>query len=238
MEFDKILTEEFLIENYVNLKKTKAQIAREVNCSHNTIFDYFKKFNIQKVRRQRDLTNQIFSRWKVLRKTGFKHGGKDYYECMCDCGQIKEIEGSSLTSGLSKSCGCIKYNYKGYEELSGTYWRKIQKTAACRSLEFSITIEQAWDLFLKQDKKCALSKIPINLVKNHNRAFFQTASLDRIDSSKGYVLENVQWVHKRINLMKGSLNQEEFIWWCNIINKTNKVTKDFDHKDLNNVGRI
>jgi hypothetical protein len=41
-----------------------------------------------------------------------------------------------------------------------------------------------------------------------------TASLDRIDSSLGYVWGNVQWVHSVINDLKSNMAQEEFISWC------------------------
>lgn len=48
-----------------------------------------------------------------------------------------------------------------------------------------------------------------------------TASLDRIDSSKPYVKDNVQWVHKVVNNMKWDFDQNEFIEWCKIIASNN-----------------
>ena len=47
----------------------------------------------------------------------------------------------------------------------------------------------------------------------------RTASLDRIDSSKGYVPGNIQWVHKDVNWMKGSFTQEYFVNICKKISK-------------------
>ena len=44
--------------------------------------------------------------------------------------------------------------------------------------------------------------------------FDGTASLDRIDSSKGYTKDNVQWVHKDINYIKRDLSDSEFITLC------------------------
>jgi hypothetical protein len=41
-----------------------------------------------------------------------------------------------------------------------------------------------------------------------------TASLDRIDSTLGYVTGNVQWVHKSVNHMKSDTPEEEFVEWC------------------------
>ena len=42
----------------------------------------------------------------------------------------------------------------------------------------------------------------------------QTASLDRIDSTKGYSKDNIQWVHKDINCMKMDFSQQYFIDLC------------------------
>ena len=41
-----------------------------------------------------------------------------------------------------------------------------------------------------------------------------TASLDRKDSTKGYELDNVQWIHEDLNRMKGNLPDFVFIQWC------------------------
>lgn len=43
------------------------------------------------------------------------------------------------------------------------------------------------------------------------------ASLDRIDSLKGYAEGNVQWVHKTVDQMKWNLSQEELVKWCRLI---------------------
>jgi len=79
-------------------------------------------------------------------------------------------------------------------------------------LPFSITIEYAWDLFLKQNRKCAMSGMEINFAATGKDKF--TASLDRIDSNEGYVDGNVQWVHKDINWMKNTFSQQHFVDMC------------------------
>jgi hypothetical protein len=42
-----------------------------------------------------------------------------------------------------------------------------------------------------------------------------TASLDRKNSSVGYVIGNVRWVHPVINMMKNHFSDETFISMCN-----------------------
>jgi hypothetical protein len=51
-----------------------------------------------------------------------------------------------------------------------------------------------------------------------------TASVDRIDSSKGYIKGNVQWVHKTINKMKWGYSQGEFIEFCEAVVKHKGTT--------------
>lgn len=47
-------------------------------------------------------------------------------------------------------------------------------------------------------------------------------SIDRIDSNIGYEEGNIQWVDKRINMMKGSLSNEEFVELCTKVAEYNK----------------
>lgn len=58
--------------------------------------------------------------------------------------------------------------------------------------------------------------------------------LDRIDSSKGYIEGNVQWVHKDVNMMKQNYSQKYFIEMCKKIYETNKnidLTKVVEYDD-------
>ena len=99
--------------------------------------------------------------------------------------------------------------WKGYEDIYIGYWNGIISGSKVRNLQFKITIEHAWDLFLKQERKCALSNEFLFFASGPQ----QTASLDRIDSSLGYIEGNVQWVHKDLNMMKNKLSDEDFFDW-------------------------
>lgn len=70
---------------------------------------------------------------------------------------------------------------------------------------------------------CALSGIPI-IYKKHNKDSDATASLDRIDSSKGYVKGNVQWVHKDVNKIKNNLSEKRLMELCKSIYLFNRKT--------------
>lgn len=98
----------------------------------------------------------------------------------------------------------------------GSTWAKWRLGAEYRNMEFTIKIEDAWEKFLSQKRKCALSGIPITFHKKYKDKF-QTASLDRIDSNKDYTPDNIQWLHKDINIMKGFLDEKKFLNYCKII---------------------
>ena len=90
----------------------------------------------------------------------------------------------------------------------------IRTSAKKRNINLNISIEYAWELFKKQNGKCSLSGMDIYFSTNNQ---YGTASLDRIDSQKGYIEGNVQWIHKDINWMKNDFKQEDFIKYCKLI---------------------
>lgn len=166
--------------------------------------------------RKNDLTGQIFGKLKVIKRNGISSDRKTLWLCKCECGGEISVRAHYLKTMRRTHCGCGRKNigekhprFKGCGEVSGTYWRVINEGAKQRKLCIDITIEFIDDLFKKQNKKCALSGVEISLSRTS-----QTASLDRIDSSKGYTEENVQWVHKQVNTMKMGYDQDEFIEFC------------------------
>lgn len=52
-----------------------------------------------------DLTGRKYGRWLVLKRAP-NRGRMVCWECVCECGVVKEIARISLTSHASKSCGC------------------------------------------------------------------------------------------------------------------------------------
>ena len=92
-------------------------------------------------------------------------------------------------------------------------WSKILEGAKRRRLEFTITPDYIQSLFDKQQGRCALSGLPLKLKTRYKDSEY-TASLDRIDSSIGYIPGNVQWVHKHINKMKMEFDNDYFIECC------------------------
>jgi hypothetical protein len=151
------------------------------------------------------------------------------YLCKCDCGKTRKVSKRYLRQYIrvKKSCkDCISnqvIDRKGCTvgELSGSYWLRIIKGAIQRGIKIEIDQNYAWELFLKQGRKCALSGVDLKL-ERRSREKKQTASLDRIDSNGGYTKNNVQWIHKDINRIKGMYDNEQFIDICDKISNYRK----------------
>ena len=169
--------------------------------------------------------------------TGHKIIGKDKHhhykvECICDCGNIVIVFGSSLRTGKRRHCGCEHKNgkehalYKGYEGLSMSHWTRIKKTAKLRKYSVDVDIVYAWNLYEKQERKCAMSGVPIFFCIQKKDYAGTTASLDRIDNKKGYIEGNIQWVHKKINQIKMDLTVEDFFELCKKVVKYNNLLEN------------
>jgi len=160
-----------------------------------------------------------------------------YWLCQCDCGGITEVARSNLKRGENgkrggvKSCGCLliqptgpdSEHWVGVGELPNTLFSKIRRHAKRRKIHFALTIEYLWDLFIKQTRQCALSGLTLTFPSNCQdmRKGNFTASLDRIDSSKGYIVDNVQWLHKDVNMMKQQYSVDYFVKMCQLVTQRN-----------------
>lgn len=162
-----------------------------------------------------------FGKLKIIEKGEKDKNGRKRWKCLCDCGTVKLIPDINLKRGMTKSCGCSQYKkgkdhvqYTGYENISGKKWASIVAGAKERGLEFKITKKFIWELLEKQEFKCSISNVDISYKDN-------TASIDRIDNSKGYIESNVHIIHKDINIMRNKFKLDYFIKICKLITKNN-----------------
>mgnify|MGYP003303593660 CR=1 FL=1 len=58
-----------------------------------------------------DLSGMRFGRWTVVDKAPDRYDKNGYkyimWNCVCECGNVKQVKSKVLTSGGSKSCGCL-----------------------------------------------------------------------------------------------------------------------------------
>lgn len=209
--------------------KTTRKIAEEHGITKTSVLYWLDKHGIKRRgggRQPVNLIGNVYGGLTVISKDLEKNDKKRcYWICECSCGKNTSIQTSALFQGQSKCWDCrnneiSNRRWKGYGEISMDKFSAIKKSAEKRKISFEITIEYIWDLFLIQDRKCALTGEEIYFQKRRSDESDLTASLDRIDSSIGYIEGNVQWVHKKINQIKWDLNIEELVIWCKKIIKT------------------
>lgn len=164
-----------------------------------------------------DLIGQQFGMLTVQGKSEKRTpSNKILWDVVCSCGGSALVTTQDLMRKDGKgrvSCGCRNHRrgsksvfWKSPNEISMRYWSAVKAAAAKRSYSFDLTIEDAFKVFESQQGECALSGMAIELNK--------TASLDRIDSSQGYHIGNVQWLHKDINRLKSNWPEGQFIELC------------------------
>jgi len=153
-------------------------------------------------------------------ETIFHSSAGSRYHCRTDvCRKCSDKNKSRANYGENNG------KWMGYNGISQSYFNDVKRGAQRRNHIFDITIEDMWCQFDKQNKKCAYTGILMELPKRGKKYRKGTASLDRIDSTKGYTVKNIQWVHKDINWMKQDFNNSYFIKMCSLVseNKVNSI---------------
>jgi hypothetical protein len=192
-----------------------------VICSKPTPYIKAVKGNTLPVFKGVDYTGHSFENWTVLGpiNCGLRTNGNNYrtkWLCQCACGSDPVwVTKENLCRGYSK--GCLKCcgnrnrsnnngNWKGYGEIPGEVLNKIRTGATTRNIAIEVTLVDLDNLWKIQNRKCALTGLLL--------VMGDTASLDRIDSNAPYSINNIQWVHKVVNIMKNAFSEEVFIDMC------------------------
>ena len=221
-----------IISLYRDEHKSISEIGALVGVNIKTVRRVLSRNSIPIKGSKKNMIGNRYGRLEVIKYLHNDNFQKAMWECWCDCGGKAIARTSDLTSGKIKSCGCYhsetsrenvkkshlkyprSYRFSGVGDISGWYLSSIKNRAFSKGLECSVSKEYLWNLYLKQNKKCNLTGLDIVFRKKKGP---QTASLDRIDSLKGYTEDNVQWVHKDINNIKQDYSLIEFVNYCKLV---------------------
>ena len=125
----------------------------------------------------------------------------------CSCGVIKEIRDDAVKSG-QRSCGCLRgVNLRTHGKgntLEAYMLDRSKSRAKKKGFEHTITIED-----IQIPDKCPLLGIP--LFAGQGGVCPNSPTLDRIDSSKGYVKGNVWVISYKANTIKSNATPEELL---------------------------
>ena len=224
-----ILTKDFLLEHFVNQRKSDKTIARQFNIkSHHSVYQARKKYGVYRCSLKDSsyiITKEFLEEYYIKQNMTLKQVAQQAGF------QRKSIVSKALKKfGIpqrehTRSTSVINRKKRSHHTIPGRYLYNLKHSAKLRNLEFNLTLDQLWELFIRQNKTCALSGISIGFHKPGEKYTTQTASVDRIDSNLGYTINNIRWVHKDINYMKMDLTDDRFFYLCKEIIKHKNTEK-------------
>lgn len=190
--------------------------------------------NLNKVR---DLTGQRFGRLVVI-GIDERNTKKTYWNCLCDCGNIKSVRSDSLQCGAIKSCGCLKRE----QDKANLVSEQVKKSRKFGEPYGHLRIHNIWANMKSRCFNMSDKRYPdyggrgITICeewKNDFMAFYHwsmvsgyddSLTIDRIDNSKGYFPSNCRWASAKeqsrnrrsnINIKIGNVTKT-LTEWCEV----------------------
>lgn len=130
------------------------------------------------------------------------------YLCKCDCGNYTVVKTNNLTSGWTKSCGCLV----GHKTLPADQAainkiiRSYKKGAKERGIDWKLKDSYAKELIAKECFYCGAKF-------SNEWDGYKYNGIDRVDNEKGYEENNVVPCCKICNVAKHDLSLRDFILW-------------------------
>lgn len=162
------------------------------------------------------VTGAKYGRLEIISLSHQDKRWRKHYLCICECGNKKTIQGSLLTSGNTKSCGCLskdarkKFILPNDKAVINQIILQYKRHAKNRGINFELQYETVEKLVRGSCYYCGV--IGGNLKKTKNlKEGFRHNGIDRVDSSKGYTEENVVSCCGTCNIAKRDMSLDEFI---------------------------
>jgi len=159
------------------------------------------------------------NRLTILKLDHIDKRWRRWYLCRCDCGVEKVIQGSSITSGNTKSCGCLGTEIrrtrrvsKNHSEVTATILG-YKRHAKTRGIKFELTREEVIDIIFKKCYYCGCEPSNLKVTKNSIDGGLYYNGLDRVDSHKNYTVDNVVPCCHQCNRAKNNMSKKDFLNW-------------------------
>lgn len=177
----------------------------------------------------RNRINEVGNRYNQLTVLNFSgnrtKGGSALWECKCDCGNVRLVDGRRLRNGMTKSCGCLRKIDK-YKASFNAVYSGYLKSASKRGHEFALTKDDFKDITQQNCHYCNSIPSKVHCEKtNHYNGHYKYNGIDRMNPSIGYIKSNCVPCCWRCNKAKGMMDYLEYLDFINISYNTLKMKK-------------
>ena len=176
--------------------------------------------------KSKDLSGQKFGRLTALYKLNNYHKRATYWLCVCDCGNLREVQGGTLINGRSRSCGCLVKDTNSTHGKTNTRlyhtWNNIK--ARC----YNHKNKRYENYGARGIVMCDEWKKDFQVFYDWatNSGYKDNLQIDRIDVNGNYEPNNCRWVdvktqqRNKSNNKLYTLNGETkcLSEWCEILN--------------------
>lgn len=132
------------------------------------------------------------------------------------CGVAKTLNKFGKKGNVCNVCRRRRSKDSHSESVKNFLGMKLTKAKSRkdRSFEVAVGIDYLMELWRLQRGMCALSGLPMAFDSNFTD---RSVSIDRIDCSKGYIVDNIRLVCTATNIMRKDMLDSEFYWWCKAV---------------------
>lgn len=166
----------------------------------------------------KDMSGQKINHWTIIRCVGRGKNGGAIFECVCDCGTVRIVSGSSIRSGASTCCGCIRpdqtgkngsnYKHGGRKErLYRVFRGMIDRCENTHDPNYhryggrGIKVCDEWRNDYSAFRKWAYENGYIEDAKKYE------CTIDRIDNDGDYCPQNCRWTNSIVQSNNRSTNR-------------------------------
>ena len=187
-----------------------------------------------------DLIGKKFKRLTVIKRIYPNNKWEQVkWLCKCDCGNETIVHGYQLVTGNTKSCGCLQREHMrdlGLHRKIGlglanmhNIIAQYKARAKRKGYEYKLTEKQFKKITQKDCHYCGAKPNNIANIKDYNGKYIYNG-LDRINNTKGYIIDNVVPCCKMCNDKKSNMTLQEFKDWIKKVynkmySKYNRRTK-------------
>jgi len=166
-----------------------------------------------------DETGNRYGKLMVVKRHYENKGHHLAWLCICDCGNETVVDGVYLRSGHTKSCGCLRYEWKPPFTLSegeasfNNLYANYKRNAKVRHLSFALSKAEVRKFTKQNCHYCGQPPEQEHGRASKNNGVYVYNGLDRIDNDSGYVQGNVVPCCKQCNMAKNNMPYSEFMCW-------------------------